>query len=42
MNELTERVRDRYFRVEERGAEKAEAFIEKLEASLIPVINDLD
>ena len=40
MNELSERLRDRYYRAEEKGS--AEAFIEKLEASLDPLINDFD
>ena len=40
VNELSERLRDRYYRAEEKGS--AEAFIEKLEASLDPLINDFD
>lgn len=43
VNELMERVRNKYFSMEERGsAGQVEAFIEKLEASLDPFINDFD
>jgi len=38
LNELTERLRNEYYRVEEKG--EAKAFIKKLEASLDPIIND--
>lgn len=38
LNELTERLRNKYYRVEEKG--EAKAFIKKLEASLDPIIND--
>ena len=38
LNELTERLRNKYYRVEEKG--KAKAFIKKLKASLDPIIND--
>ena len=38
MNELSERLRDRYYRAKEKGS--ADAFIKKLEASLDPIIND--
>ena len=41
VNELTERLLNKYYGVEERGgADQAEAFIEKLEASLNPIINN--
>lgn len=40
VNELSERLRDRYYRAEEKGS--ADAFIKKLEASLNPIINDFD
>ena len=40
VNELSERLRDRYYRAEEKGT--AETFIKKLEASLDPLINDFD
>jgi len=40
LNELTERLRDKYYRVEEKG--QAKAFIKKLEVSLNPIINDLN
>ncbi|CAB4432297.1 unnamed protein product [Rhizophagus irregularis] len=41
--ELTERIRDKYWSVEERGdTEKTETFISMLEASLNPVISNFD
>lgn len=40
VNGLSERLRDRYYRAEEKGS--ADAFIKKLEASLNPIINDFD
>ena len=41
--ELTERIRDRYWSVEEMGdVEKTEAFISMLEASLNPIISNFD
>jgi hypothetical protein len=42
VNELTERLRNVYFRAEEDGVGQAETFIKKLEASLHPFINDFD
>ena len=43
VNELMERLRNNYFSVEERGgAGQVEAFIEKLETSLDPFINNFD
>jgi hypothetical protein len=41
--ELTERIYDRYWSVEEMGdAEKTEAFISMLEASVNPIISNFD
>ena len=40
MCELTERLRDKYWRVEESNAGQAEAFITNLEASLNQFLND--
>ena len=41
--ELTERIRDKYWNVEESGdTEKTEAFISMLETSLNPVISKFD
>ena len=41
VKELTERLLNKYYGVEERGgAEQAEAFIEKLEACLNSIINN--
>jgi len=41
--ELTERIRDRYWSVEEIGdVDRTEAFISLLEASLNPIISNFD
>ena len=41
--ELTERVRDRYWRVEELGnVERTEAFVSMLETSINPIISQFD
>ena len=40
MCELTERLRDKYWRVEESNAGQAKAFITNLEASLNQFLND--
>ena len=41
--ELTERVRDRYWRVEETGnVERTEAFVSMLETSINPIISQFD
>ena len=43
MVELTERIRDKYWSIEEKGdTEKTEAFISMLENSLNPVISNFD
>ena len=43
VNELTERMRDRYWRVEETGdAERTQSFISMLESSVNPVISRFD
>ena len=43
VGELTERMRDRYWRVEEMGnAERAQSFISMLEASVDPIISRFD
>ena len=43
VGELTERVRDRYWRIEEMGdTEKTQSFISMLEASVNPIISRFD
>jgi hypothetical protein len=42
VNELTERLRNKYWKVEEMGnAEQAEIFVNNLETSLNPIINNV-
>ena len=41
--ELTERIRDRYWNIEEKGdIERTDAFISMLEASLNPIISNFN
>jgi hypothetical protein len=43
MVELTERIRDRYWSIEEKGdTEKMETFISMLETSLNPIISNFE
>ncbi len=39
VNELMERVRDRYWRIEERNTEEAVAFVNQLDNLLNPILN---
>ena len=42
INELTERIRDMYWKMEDGGdSEQIEAFIEELESSLNPILRDV-